>query len=151
MKAVQLIALVHKHRGKSFCSISRGHDSLHKIGYLLDLPPEIIGYSYSGVGASVAHRNENIVFAQLYLGFVYLLSVDIQLGFRIIVIPSVTKHNHARIVILHYLRHGIVDEVYDRKRGVCDTANRAYWKSCGNRGNAFLKGKPLRHHRGDYL
>ena len=66
METVLLVTFVNKHSGKCFCGVSDAGNCLHKIGNVFTLPAEIEGKTYSGVSATVAHGDENIVLLKLY-------------------------------------------------------------------------------------
>jgi len=99
--------------------------------------------------ATVAHKHENVVLAQVEGGFVNFLSADDHFGFGEIVVLTVAQQNYAGIVVLDYLRLTIVDKVEDCKRRIGNASYGAYGQSCGNCFNAVFQSQAFRHHGGN--
>ena len=147
MKAVLLVALVNEHGRKSFRRISDIGKGLHKVDYIVTLPAEVVGKTYSGMRTAVAHGDENIVFLQADNGLINLLAVNIQLIFGIVIVLAVAQKYNVGIVVLDEFCCLIIYQVNYRKGGVSHSPDRTDRKRCGNGRNALLKRKSLCHHR----
>ena len=78
--------------------------SMNRGNILTRCQPKLYAVPMPGVGTSVAHCDENIVFLQPYTRTEYLFSADVHLGHRVVKGAVIADEYHAGIIVLDKLR-----------------------------------------------
>ena len=146
LMTVELITLVNQHGGEIFCRVAACYQRLHIFCNILSLPAKIVFATHTRMRTAVTHGNKYVILLQLNGGFINFFTADIHFGPGIIVNIVISYHDYVRVIVLNDLGYLIIQQMNNRKRGICHASHRAHGQGCGYGRHAFLDWKPCRHH-----
>ena len=149
--AVEVVALVHQHRGQGLGSVAHGGQHRHEVDDVLPLPAEVVGDADARMGAAVAHGDEHVALLQAHGGLVDRLAADVHLRPGVDVVLVVPDEDDLRVVILDDFRGLIVLQVDDGEGGIRHATHGADRQRRRNGGHALLQRQALGQHGGDNL
>ena len=148
---IEAVNLVYEDGGQRLGCVADLRHVFHEGDDVLPLPAEVVCHADAGVGATVAHSDEQIPLPEFDFGFVYLFAVDVHFGAGVIIIGTVPQEDDHRVVILDQLHFAVVYQMQDGEGRVSHAAHRTDRQRLGNGLHAVLQRQPLRHHGGDDL